>query len=158
MKKPLDLQKLKEDLVENAKRIFKKDSRLAPVALVVTRDQFIPVVMVFETKEQREVMLRQVKKICQDFQAIAVMLVNESWAIKVKKEDKEAFDKEYAEKKDIANFDGKKEIASLIFETDLTNEVIVFDIDREKKELVNERRVKRGVEKNFLMMNTINKN
>jgi hypothetical protein len=136
-----DLNRLKESLTEGMKINFKNDGKLMPVAIVIAPDgKMTHIVTPYENQEEKALMMNAVRAICKNVDAIAVGVINEAWIRMVKKEDsKKALDEMKETGKRVSDYDDKKEVAFLMFETKLTGESITFDIDRTNNELINKR-------------------
>lgn len=133
------LNKLKEATIESIKNNFKRDKQIFPVCIIVEPDgktQFIGTP--FRNLEEKKVMMGYVKDTCKKVKAIAVFIINEAWVRKTTPEQFKQFNEEFKKTgKRISEYDDKKEVAMMIFETNTSSTLFMFDIDRQKNELVN---------------------
>lgn len=133
------LNKLKEATIESIKANFKRDKQVFPVCIIVEPDgktQFIGTP--FRNLEEKKVMMGYVKDTCKKVNAIAVFIINEAWVRKTTPEQYKQFNEEFKRSgKRISEYDDKKEVAMMIFETKTSSTLFMFDIDRQKNELVN---------------------
>lgn len=135
----IDIQKIKESNIQSMKEAFKRDKKLFPVCIIVEPNGKVQYIGTpFKTHEEKDIMMNYVKDTCRKVKAIAVFIITEAWLKKIKKEDYEKVIEDMRKTgKRVADYGDKVEVAMMIFETKTSSENIIFDIDRQKNELVN---------------------
>ena len=136
------LNEIKEKLINAMKVNFKRDGGLDPVALLVSQEGEMAIVPTpYTNNNEKQLMIEGIKFVCKETKPAAVVMINEAWIKQIDKKDKGAFERELKETgKSIKDYDDKKEIAIMMFETAQGHEMINYDIDRSKNELINEMR------------------
>lgn len=139
-----ELNKIKENLLNSMKTLFKRDKGLDPVTILVSQDgqlAFVPTP--FRTHIEKQMMVEGIKLVCQKTNPAAVVTINEAWFKQMKGGEKEAreFEKELKDTgRSVSDYDDKKEVAIMMFETADGHEMIIHDIDRVNNDLINEER------------------
>lgn len=135
-----ELNKIKEDFIVSMKYNFKRDGQLFPIASIIAPDGKMTIIGTpYSTHEEKAVVTDYIIKTCKELDAIALFIINEAW-VRVSKGSLEEAEKEMKDAgKRISDYDDKKEVALIVFETKFTTETTFFDIDRTTNELINKK-------------------
>ncbi len=133
-----DLNAIRETFIGGMKQNFKQDGTIYPVSIIVSGNGKLTIIkMPFADNEEKQLVFSGLRRLIVELDAVAIFLINEAWTV-VRQEDYSRLMKEMRESgKQIKDLDDKKEVAMMIFETKLTTETIIFDLDKEKLELTN---------------------
>ncbi len=134
-----DLSKVRDTLVKGMIQNFKNDGEIFPTAIIIDPKGKMTIIGTpYTNQNEKNQMMGAVESQCKKVDAIALFLISEAWVRAIKTEDYAKTLKEMEDKgKRVSDYDDKKEVAILIFETKLTTETITFEIDRENNELIN---------------------
>lgn len=134
-----DINKIKEKNIEMMKVNFKNYKTLYPVCIVIEPNgNFQAIGTPFKNQQEKNYMMNEVKNTCKKVNAVAIFIINEAWVRKTTPEQYKKFQEEFEKTgKRISEYDDKKEVAMMMFETKTSSTLFMFDIDREKNELVN---------------------
>ena len=134
----VDLNKIKESLVDKMKLNFKNSGSILPVVFIIAPNGDLTIIATpYTSHEEKDFMMNTVRQMCKRVDAIAVCIINEAWVRIAKGSLKEAEKEMKDAGKRISDYDDKKEVALMMFETKLTGETIMFDMDRTNNELIN---------------------
>lgn len=133
------VEKIKQTNIELMKSNFKRDKELYPTVMILEPNGNLQVVGTpYRNQQEKDYMMGFVKETCKKVNAIAVFIINEAWVRKTTPEQFKKFNEEFKNTgKRISEYDDKKEVAMMIFETKTSSTLFMFDIDRQKNELVN---------------------
>lgn len=133
------VEKIKQTNLELMKSNFKRDKELYPTVMILEPNGNLQVIGTpYRSQEEKSAMMYAVKQTCKKVNAIAVFIINEAWVRKTTPEQFKKFNEEFKRSgKRISEYDDKKEVAMMIFETKTSSTLFMFDIDREKNELIN---------------------
>ncbi len=127
----ITLNKIKEQIIDAAKKNFNKDGFLAPTAIILTKTgeirPFLLNMSSIEEKENTEIFL---KEYVIENDAIMIMTIMECFMKQMSKEEYQLSGKSLKDAKD------KTEGVVITFETAFTGELLQLEIDREKQELL----------------------
>lgn len=155
----------KEAFIGAMKQNFINDGKLHPIVIILDSKLKPHIVSTpYKTKLEHKVMMEAMRGFCKKLNAVAIMIINEAYTLDIPKENQDEFMNEYKKSGlELENHPNRKEIATMIFETKLSHEAIVFEVDRTnnpKGELVNEKRKGQIVGSNFrdILSTPINNN
>lgn len=133
------VEKIKQTNIEMMKANFKRDKQLFPTVMILEPNGKLQVIGTpYRNQQEKVLMMNMVKYTCKKVNAVAVFIINEAWVRKTTPEQFKKFNEEFKKSgKRISEYDDKKEVAMMIFETKTSSTSFMFDIDREKNELVN---------------------
>jgi hypothetical protein len=134
-----EINRIKEVNINMMKQHFKDDGKLFPISMVLEPNGKLQCIGTpYESQEQKTYMMNKVKEICKEVKAVAVFIINEAWIRKVTPEQYEQYEKELKRTgKRVSEYGDKQEVAMMLFETKTLSQLITFDIDRTKNELIN---------------------
>lgn len=130
----INIQQVKSNILDAVKVNFKRDKKIDSVALIIDKNGLLhPIGTPFANQEEKLATIQFIKDYCVEIEAVALFLINEAWKRKTPKKDWNSS----TEYKRVSEYEDKQECVMVNFETQLYGEIICFDIDREKNELVN---------------------
>jgi len=134
-----EISRIKNVNIETMKQHFKRDGKLFPVIMAIGSDGKMTLVGTpYSTQEEKMIMLSYAKKLCKEINAVAFFMINEAWVRKVNPEQYKKYIEELNKTgKRVSEYNDKKEVAVMVFETKTSSTMFMFDIDRTKNELVN---------------------
>ncbi len=145
------LNTCKKNIITGMKANFKESGYLAHLAIIIKPDfSFVYASIAFETQEEKEEIVLNLKDMVQSEKAVGIALISESWLNTIKDgnicpEKMEHFDRAKENNGGtMQGLPGTKEVAIMIFETTQTTESIIFDMDRSGNNLINEKRSSKG--------------
>ncbi len=134
-----EINQIKEVTIRMMKQNFKNDGKLFPVIMALEANGKMTYIGTpYRNQEEKKLTINYAKEICKKINAVAFFMINEAWVRKLTPEQAKQYSEEFKKSgKRISEYDDKKEVAIMVFETKTSSTLIMFDIDRQKNELVN---------------------
>lgn len=134
-----EINRIKDVTINMMKQNFKNDGKLFPVIMALEANGKMTYVGTpYRNHEEKKATINYAKLLCKKINAVAFFMINEAWVRKVTPEQMKEYSEEFKKSgKRISDYDDKKEVVIMVFETKTSSTLIQFDIDRQKNELIN---------------------
>jgi hypothetical protein len=139
MIKTEEINRIKDVTISMMKQNFKNDGKLFPVIMALEASGKMNYIGTpFRNQEEKMQTLRYAKELCKKINAVAFFMITEAWFMKATPEEYKKYIEELQRTgKRVGDYNDKKEVVILLFETKTSSTTYTFDIDRQKNELIN---------------------
>lgn len=138
------IERWKNAMIDSARKIYKEDKELMPVAMLYVEDSATIIVgMPFSNQREKELCSHKLRDLVRQHKAIACLFIHEGYMKQFKKKDKDILNAYQSGNLSVKDMDGRIEAVVIVFETKSGDKELIT-IEIENKKLGEEKSIKDG--------------